>query len=93
MKVLRPGVAMTEPVSKYMRTDVHTLSKSDTVGAAIDAMDEFGIRHIPLVDEYGQVNGILSIRTIVTFLAELFPTEVFNLPPKADQMPEMQEGG
>lgn len=93
MKALQPGVALTEPVSKYMRTDVHTLSKSDTVGTALDTMDQFGIRHVPLVDEYGQVNGILSIRTIVTFLAELFPTEVFNLPPQANQAPETQEGG
>lgn len=93
MKVLQPGVSLDEPVSKYMRTDVHTLLKSDTVGAAIDAMDQFGIRHVPLVDEYGQVNGIVSIRTIVTFLAELFPTEIFNLPPTAHQAPETREGG
>src|SRR3990167_4848835 len=38
MKVLRPGVSLSEPVSKYMRTDVHALSKADTVGTALDAM-------------------------------------------------------
>jgi len=92
MKVLKPGVDFKEPVSKYMRTDVHTLKKSDTVGTAIDAMNEFGIRHVPLVDEFGQVCGILSIRTLVTFLAELFPTEVFNLPPRP-QIHETVEGG
>ena len=93
MKVLRPGVSLSEPVSKYMRTDVHTLKKSDTVGNAIKAMHQFGIRHVPLVDEFGQMNGVLSIRTIVNFLAELFPTEVFNLPPKSDQIHETVEGG
>ena len=92
MNVLRHGVSLTEPVSKYMRKDVHTLSKSDTIGAALQAMHEFSIRHVPLVDEYGQVNGILSIRTIVTFLAELFPTEVFNIPPRP-QIHETVEGG
>ena len=93
MKVLQKGVSMNDPVEKYMRTDVHTLSKSDSLQAAIDAMDAFGIRHIPLVDEFNQVCGILSVRTIVTFLAELFPTEVFNLPPRADQIHETAEGG
>ena len=93
MKVLQKGVSMHDPVEKYMRTDVHTLSKSDSLQAAIDAMGAFGIRHIPLVDEFNQVCGILSIRTIVTFLAELFPTEVFNLPPRADQIHETAEGG
>ena len=81
-----------EPVQKYMRTDVHTLKKSNSVQEALDAMSKFSIRHIPLVDEYDQVNGILSIRTIVTFLAEFFPTEVFNLPPKP-QIPNSVEGG
>lgn len=93
MNVLKPGVSLNEPVSKYMRKDVHTLSKSDTVGQALKAMYDFSIRHVPLVDDYGQMNGVLSIRTIVTFLAELLPTEIFNLPPRADQMHETVEGG
>ena len=93
MNVLCEGVALSEPVQKFMRKDVHPLQKSNSVWDALKAMDEFSIRHIPLLDEYGQVNGILSIRTIVSFLAELFPTEVFNLPPKADQIHETVEGG
>ena len=93
MKVLKPGVSLSEPISKYMLTDIHTLKKSDTVGDALKAMHRFSIRHIPLVDEFGQMNGVLSIRTIVNFLAELFPTEVFNLPPKSDQVHETVEGG
>jgi CBS domain-containing protein len=92
MNVLKKGVSLDEPVEKYMRKDVHALSKSDTVGAAIDAMDQWSIRHVPLVDEYGQVCGILSIRTIVNFLSELFPTEVFNIPPRP-QLHETVEGG
>lgn len=93
MKVLCEGVSLTEPVEKYMRKDVHPLQKSDSVWDALKAMHDFSIRHIPLLDEYGQVSGILSIRTVVSFLAELFPTEVFNLPPSADQIHETAEGG
>ena len=93
MKVLRPGVSLGEPITKYMRSDIHTLTKSDTVGAAISVMNEFNIRHIPLVDPFGQMDGVLSVRTVVNFLSELFPTEVFNLPPKADQIHETVEGG
>ena len=93
MNVLRPGVSLDDPMSKYMRTDVHTLKKSDTVDDALKAMYNFSIRHVPLVDEFGQMNGVLSIRTIVHFLAELFPVEIFNLPPKPDQIHETVEGG
>ena len=93
MKVLAPGVSLTEPVEKHMRKDLHTLKKTDTVGDALELMNKFSVRHVPLVDEFGQVNGILSIRTIVSFLAELFPTGVFNLPPNADQIHSTIEGG
>ena len=92
MKVLKKGVVWTDPVEKYMRTDLHTLKKSDTVGEALTMMFKFSVRHVPLVDEYGQVNGILSIRTVVSFLAELFPKEILNLPPRP-QIHETAEGG
>ena len=93
MKVLRKGVDLKEPVKKFMNTDLIELSKADTVGAAIDAMKKYNVRHIPLVDELGQMTGVLSVRTIVNFLSELFPTEVFNLPPKSDQHFQTAEGG
>ncbi len=93
MKVMCPGVDLNEPVKKYMNTEFVELSKSDTVGTAINAMKKYSIRHIPLVDEVGQMTGVLSVRTIANFLSELFPTEVFNLPPKSDQSYPAAEGG
>jgi len=93
MSVLKPGVSLKEPVDKHMRKDIHSLKKTDTVGEALELMNKFSIRHVPLLDEFGQVNGILSIRTIVSYMAELFPTGVFNLPPKSDQIHRTKEGG
>lgn len=93
MNVLRPGISLSDPVQNYMRRDVHPLKKTDTVGQALDYMNKFSIRHVPLLDDFEQVNGILSIRTIVSFLAELFPTGVFNLPPSSDQIHDTIEGG
>ncbi|MBI4352983.1 MAG: CBS domain-containing protein [Candidatus Omnitrophica bacterium] len=93
MKVLRKGVSLDEPMKKYMNTETIVLSKMDTIGAAINAMREYNVRHIPLVDETNQMTGVLSVRTIVTFLAELLSVEIFNLPPKADQVFETVEGG
>jgi CBS domain-containing protein len=93
MKVLRPGVRLSEPVDTYMRPSPKTLTKDDTIGDAINLMFAESVRHVPLVDEHGQMNGVLSIRTIVNFLSELFPTEVFNLPPTAGQIHETVEGG
>ena len=92
MNALKKGTDWSSPVSQFMRTDLHTLTKSSTVGEALALMSKFSVRHVPLVDEYGQVNGILSIRTIVSFLAELFPKEILNLPPRP-QIHETAEGG
>ncbi len=92
MNALKKGTDWSAPVSQFMRTDLHTLTKSSTVGEALALMSKFSVRHVPLVDEYGQVNGILSIRTIVSFLAELFPKEILNLPPRP-QIHETAEGG
>ena len=92
MKAMVKGVSWTSPVSQFMRTDLHTLKKSDTVGEALAMMSKFSVRHVALMDEYGQVSGILSIRTIVSFLAELFPKEILNLPPRP-QIHETAEGG
>ena len=93
MKVLKKGVSLKDPVDNYMHKTPRTLKKTDTIGDAINVMYEDGVRHVPLLDELGQMNGVLSIRTIVNFLSELFPTEVFNLPPKSDQIHETVEGG
>jgi len=93
MKVLRKGVKLSEPVWKYMNSELVLLTKSDTVGTAIEAMKKYNTRHIPLVDELGQMTGVLSVRTIANFFSELIPTDVFNLPPKPDQTYNTAEGG
>lgn len=92
MKVLGRDVSLDEPVEKVMLKDIHTLTKADTVGDALNLMKQHGVRHVPLVDTFGQLTGVLSIRTIVTFLAEFFPTEIFNLPPRP-QIHRTVEGG
>jgi CBS domain-containing protein len=41
-------------------------------------------RHLPIVDDQGQVLGLLSIRDILTYVASKFPEEMVNLPPTPD---------
>jgi CBS domain-containing protein len=48
---------------------------------ALRMMGEGGYRRIPLVDEDDRPVGILSVKHIISYLAEFFPQDVLNLPP------------
>ncbi|AIC95318.1 acetoin utilization AcuB family protein [Shouchella lehensis] len=47
-----------------MRTNVYTLSPTDSIQDAIDLMEQKSIRHIPIVDEDEKLVGIVSDRDI-----------------------------
>ena len=52
-----------------------------------------GYRHIPIVED-GRPVGVLSLRDIADFLAELFPEDVMNLPPDpAKAIADSADGG
>jgi CBS domain-containing protein len=76
------------PIDDFMTPDPRTLSPDDTVGDAIKIMNEFGFRNVPLVDELGRSVGLLQIRNIIQFLAELYPEEVLNVPSRPEPFRE-----
>jgi hypothetical protein len=45
-----------------------------------------------VVDEDGRPVGVLSVRRIMHYLAEHFPTTVYNLPPDPSAIPQAREG-
>ena len=92
-KILDQDVDWNRPVSEFMTTNWTKLKMTDSVGQAIDLMGERRLYHIPLVDDNDDLVNVLSVRTLIRFLAEFYPTEVYNLPPKLDQIMETPEGG
>ncbi len=83
----------TKPVSEVMTKSPIFLKVSDNVGRAIEIMGKNRFYHIPLVDEDSRLVNVISVRTLIRFLAEFYPTEIYNLPPKYDQTMETAEGG
>ncbi len=55
----------TLKVRDLMTEDVQSLSTKDTALAAWDLMDDKHIRHVPVVDETGDVVGLLSDRDLL----------------------------
>ena len=92
-KILDKDINWEDPISKYMTKGPVVLKPTDTVGTAIDLMGQHKFYHIPLVDDKGELVNVLSVRTLIRFLAEFYPQEVYNLPPHPDQIMETQEGG
>ncbi|MBI1882880.1 MAG: CBS domain-containing protein [Chlamydiae bacterium] len=93
LKILENNVDWDQPVSLFMNSSPVTLNIKDPVGKAIDLMGHGNFYHIPLVDENNHLMNVLSVRTLIRFLSEFYPTEVYNLPPKHDQIILTQEGG
>ncbi|WP_340589168.1 DUF294 nucleotidyltransferase-like domain-containing protein [Erythrobacter alti] len=67
-RVLAAGLPGDEPVSRVMTPDPQTLSAEHSVGEAMALMASGGFRHIPLLDENGQLAGIVSATDILAFL-------------------------
>jgi CBS domain-containing protein len=56
----------------------------DSLSEALRRLTQGHRRHLPVVDERGRVLGLLSIRDILTHIAERFPEDLVNLPPHPD---------
>jgi len=92
-KILGENVDTQRPVREFMTPDPAVLTRQDPVGSAIDLMAKMSIYHLPLVNESKELAGMLSVRTLIRFLAEYYPTEVYNLPPDPNQISVTPEGG
>lgn len=91
-RVLATGKPLTVPVSECMTPDPVAVHTKDPISTAVRRMDEGGYRHLPVVDEGGRPVGVLSVKRIVHYLVEHFPTTVYNLPPDPGAVPQEREG-
>ena len=91
-RVLAVGKPLTVPVAECMTRHPMTVHPKEPIGMAIRRMEEGGYRHLPVVHDSGRVVGVLSVKQIVHYLVEHFPTTVYNLPPDPDAVQLDREG-
>jgi CBS domain-containing protein len=87
------GVDVDAAVESYMTTDPHTLRPEQTVRDALELLQQGRYRNVPVVDDDGRLVGVVRQVDILKYLAESFPEELLNLPPRPDQRMEQAEGG
>jgi CBS domain-containing protein len=73
---------LSQPVETLMNTEPRTLRLDDTVRTAIELMESGRYRNVPIVNAAGRVAGIVRQHDILRLLAESFPEELLNLPPR-----------
>jgi len=92
-KVLGKNVNMDAPVTEFMNAEPIFCNPEDSVGTAVDTMAKNNCYHLPLLNDEKKLVGVISVRTIIRFLAGFYPAEVYNLPPNIDQIMQSPEGG
>lgn len=80
------------PIDRFMTPDPASLTLDATLGEAVRLMTEHGYRNVPLKDRDGNSAGLVSARDVVQYVAEHFPAEVANLPPRLRQGFATKEG-
>lgn len=92
-RVLPEQVSLSKKIEDFMSTSMSTLTPEDTMARAISLMNEAGVRHIPIVNRKKfSIEGIISVRDVLDYLADHFPSEVYNLPPDLNQINREPEG-
>jgi CBS domain-containing protein len=85
-------VDLSQPVESLMTTEPRTLDLDQTIRDAIELMQTGRYRNVPVVDESGHLVGVVRQVDIIKYLAESFPEELLNLPPRPHQRMEEPEG-
>jgi CBS domain-containing protein len=84
---------LEQPVSNFMTSEPVSAQVSSTVSDVVAIMRAGGYRHVPVVDDLGRPRGIVSVRDILSFVAEHFPQEILNLPPNPSLEARSKWGG
>jgi CBS domain-containing protein len=92
LKVLGHDVANDAPVDAYMKPQPETLTGDATLGDAAHLMDRGRFRHVPILDTDGHPVLTLRQHDILAYIAEAFPAEILNLPPRPHQRMDEPEG-
>ena len=86
------GFDWSQPVRAVCTASPRTVAATATVGEAIAILQQHSYRTLPVVDG-DRVTGLVRTGDLLRHLAEEFPEDVLNLPPRPHQVMEKQEGG
>lgn len=91
-KVLSGDLSPQTPIADVMTSPPEVIQEGVTVASVVRRMHGGGFRHMPVVDASNRLVGVVSVKRIVEYLVEHFPSAVFNLPPEPVSQQTNREG-
>lgn len=91
-KIIGEPVNWSASVEQFMTPNPAKLSPDDSIVRAMKLMYEGDYRNTPLIDASGKAAGVVTVRDVITYFAELFPKEALNLPPDPYQKMATPDG-
>jgi CBS domain-containing protein len=91
-KLVGPDVDLTQPVERLMVDHPFTLHLDEPIRHAVDLMQTGRYRNVPLIDDDAVLVGVVRPVDILKYIAEAFPEELLNLPPRPHQRMVATEG-
>ena len=85
-------IDLSQSVETLMTAQPRTLDLDQTIRDAIDLMQTGRYRNVPVVDGAGHLVGVVRQADLLKYLAESFPEELLNLPPRPHQRLRAPEG-
>jgi len=81
-----------DPISQYMTPNPITGRLDETLGEVIEVMDAKHLRTLPIIDEHGAPASVVTVLTVIQYLADHFPAAVVNRPPQPHVVSEDADG-
>lgn len=92
-KCMDDGFDWDQPLANAVLTrEPRTIASNRTIAEAVFLMQQHHYRTLPVMTN-GSVVGLVRLGDLVRHLAEEFPEDVLNLPPRPHQVMEKSEGG
>lgn len=91
LRLMAEDANLDVPLRDVMKTPV-TVSRDAPIAEAIKMMSSGGYRRLPIVDQDGNLAGIIKVSGILHYLVDHFPETVLNLPPEPNMIMPEREG-
>lgn len=86
------AAVLDEPLVSQMATRLPWVSPTEEIAVVLEAMEEFNMRYIAVLNEQHHVLGITGHLTLMEYISERFPQQVLTQDPTGNYTPLNKEG-